>query len=295
MDGQVKLTGLKLNEPRKLTPPDQLASKTQPEQVSAPQPQADLPQIDEPQNNVSTQSDLQNADKTDISKVANMASSGLGGAIGVAKVVSNLGTIGESMRAIHVQNSMSEIQDRSYYGDSSYGSGYDSGYGRNSYGYDADYGATEYVRRRGYGRIEYSGDRRYGRIESGGMNTPEMRMAATNLAKGAAQGAKYGVIIGGAVSSITNAYKVLTGKEKGADAVGSVAADTITAGVSGAGGALTGGLASLGLASMGIAGPFGMALAVGVGAVGAVGGQLLMTKTGLYDSIKQKVQGMLGK
>ena len=76
-------------------------------------------------------------------------------------------------------------------------------------------------------------------------------MAATNIAKGTFQGAKYGVIIGGAVSSVVNAHKVLTGKEKGSDAVGVVAADTVTAGVSGATGALTGGLASVTLASIG--------------------------------------------
>jgi hypothetical protein len=282
MDGQVRLNGLNLNEPRKLTPPSQLLAQTQTEQT---QPEvADLPEVEQSSN----KSELQNSDQKNIS---NIASSAVAGVMGISSVVKDLGTIGESMRAIHVQNSMSEIQDRSY-SDNGYGS---RSYGRNDYGYDADYGATEFVRRRGQGRIEFSPDRRFGRIESEGIRSPELRMAATNIAKGTFQGAKYGVIIGGAVSSVVNAYKVLTGKEKGSDAVGVVAADTVTAGVSGATGALTGGLASVTLASIGLAGPVGMAFAVGIGAAGAIGGQMLMTKTGLYDSIKEKVKGMLAK
>lgn len=269
MDGQAGLN--RLNNIR-LTPPSELIAQSQ---VSQSQQEIDLPQVDE------NKSTLQNNDNQNIS---NIASAAAGGVMGVSSVVKDLGTIGESMRAVDVQNSMIEMQSRNSSGR------------RSSYrDYEADYGAAEFMRRRGHGRIEYSSDNRYGRIESEGITGPEARMAATNLAKGTFQGAKYGVIIGGAVSSVVNAYKVLTGKEKGASALGSVAADTLTAGVSGAGGALAGGLASLGLASIGVAGPVGMAFAVGVGAFGAVGSQMLMTKTGIYDSIKQKVTGMLTK
>lgn len=283
MDGQVKLNGLNLSEPRKLTPPGQLQNKVE-------QPQ--LPLIEEPTvQTTPAASPLASADKTNISNIANMASSAVAGGIGAAAIASDISTIGESMRAINIQNKMTDIQDRQYSNNSSYG---DSSYGSN-YGYDADYGATEFVRRRGYGRVEYTSDRRYGRIESGGMNSPETRLAATNLAKGTLQGAKYGVIIGGAVSAVVNAYKVLTGQEKGASAVGKVAADTVTAGVSGAGGALGGGLATLGLATVGIGGLPGMVIGVGIGAVGAVASQLFMTKTGIYDSIQAKVSAMLGK
>lgn len=284
MDGQVKLNGLNLSEPRKLTPPGQLQNKVEP---------AQLPLIEEPTAKSTPSSSLASTDKTNISNIANMASSAVAGGIGAAAIASDISTIGESMRAVNIQNKMTDIQDRQYSNNSSYG---DSSYGGNSnYGYDADYGATEFVRRRGYGRVEYSSDRRYGRIESGGMNSPETRLAATNLAKGTLQGAKYGVIIGGAVSAVVNAYKVLTGQEKGANAVGKVAADTVTAGVSGAGGALGGGLATLGLATVGIGGLPGMVIGVGIGAVGAVASQLFMTKTGIYDSIQAKVSAMLGK
>ncbi|MFN8575491.1 MAG: hypothetical protein U0354_01415 [Candidatus Sericytochromatia bacterium] len=284
MDGQVKLTGLNINEPKKLMPPSQLLAQTQTNE--------NQPEVTTESTQETNKSELQNTDQKNIS---NIVSSAAGSIMGVSSVVRDLGTIGESMRSLHVQNSMSELQDRRY-SDTGYGS---RSYGRNSYndyGYDADYGATEFVRRRGYGRVEFSRDRRFGKIENDSMLTPENKMAASNIAKGTFQGAKYGVIIGGAVSSVVNAYKVLTGKEKGASALGTVAADTVTAGVSGGLGALSGGIASVGLASaLGLGGPVGMAIAVGVGAVGAIGGQMLMTKTGIYDSIKEKVQGMVSK
>lgn len=271
MEGQAGLN--RLNGSIRLTPPSELIAQAQVNQPQEQKEEVQLPQVDE------SQPALQSSDNQNIS---NIASAAAGGVMGISSVVKDLGTIGESMRSVDVQNSMIEMQSRSNT--------------RSSYrDYEADYGAAEFLRRRGNGRIEYNSDNRYGRIESNGITGPETRMAATNIAKGTFQGAKYGFLIGGAVSSVVNAYKVLTGKEKGAGAVGAVAADTLTAGISGAGGALAGGLATLGLASIGVAGPVGMAVAVGVGAFGAVGSQMLMTKTGIYDSIKQKVAGMLSK
>lgn len=297
MDGSVKLNGLNLGEPRKLIPPSQIQNQIQFDNTNSAAPinnNTDLPTIEDPKTPTPVPSSLATGDKSNFSNMANMASSAIAGGMGTAAVVRDLGTIGESMRSVNVQNNMTELQDRHYQDNSSSSwGGRSSNSGYNNHGYDADYGATEFVRRRGNGRVEFSGDRRYGRIESD-YNSPETRLAGSNLAKGTLQGAKYGVIIGGAVSAVVNAYKVLTGKEKGSDAVGKVAADTITAGVSGAGGALAGGAATLGLASIGMGGPVGMVLAVGIGSVGAVASQMLMTKTGLYDSIVNKVKGMLG-
>ncbi len=286
MDGQVKLNGLNLNQTTKLMPPSQI--------INQPTINSELPDITEEIEVKPTPAKL----GLDTKNISNIASSAIAGGIGTSAVARDLGTIGESMRSVTVQNAMTEIQDRHYQGSngqSSYGSGLmNSRSSYNDYNYDADYGATEFVRRRGNGRIEFSHDRRFGQVETD-FNSPENRLAASKIASGTLQGAKYGALIGGAVSAVVNTYNVLTGKEKGATAVGKVAADTVTATVSGATGAFAGGLASVGMASMGLAaGIPGLIIATGIGAAGAVGGQWLMTKTGLYDSIVEKVKGMLG-
>lgn len=120
-------------------------------------------------------------------------------------------------------------------------------------------------------------------------------MAAKGLGNSAVAGAKYGAILGGAVSALSNGYQVLTGKKTGGDAVSTFAADTATATISGAAGALAAGGTTLLLS-----GAIGMGslpvtiAAVGVGLVGAVGAQFLTQKSGLYDSIKTAVKGMFG-
>jgi hypothetical protein len=119
-------------------------------------------------------------------------------------------------------------------------------------------------------------------------------MGAKGLGSSAVQGAKYGAIIGGAVSALTNGYMVLSGKTTAPEAVSNLAADTVTATMSGAGGALTGGMAALGLSALGMGGLPVTILAAGLGLTGAVGIQLLTQKTGIYDSIKNAVKGMLG-
>lgn len=119
-------------------------------------------------------------------------------------------------------------------------------------------------------------------------------MGAKALGGSALTGAKYGAIIGGAVSALSNGYRVLTGKETGADAVGTVAADTVTATLSGAGGAVTGGLAALGLSALGLGSLPVTIIAAGLGLAGAVGAHFLTQKTGLYDTIKNGVKGMFG-
>lgn len=118
-------------------------------------------------------------------------------------------------------------------------------------------------------------------------------MAAKGLGNSAVQGAKYGAIIGGAVSALSNGYQVLTGKKTGGDAVGTFAADTAVATMSGAGGAVAGGATALLLGST--LGSLPLTILAGtVGLVGAVGTHYLTQKTGLYDSIKNAVKGMFG-
>jgi hypothetical protein len=119
-------------------------------------------------------------------------------------------------------------------------------------------------------------------------------MGAKQLGSSAVTGAKYGAIIGGAVSALSNGYQVLTGKKTGADAVGTLAADTVTSTISGASGAVAGGLTALGLSALGVGGLPVTILAAGLGLAGAVGTHLLTQKTGLYDSIKNSVKNMMG-
>lgn len=118
-------------------------------------------------------------------------------------------------------------------------------------------------------------------------------MAAKGLGGSIATGAKYGAIIGGAVSALSNGFQVLSGKKTGGDAVGTFVADTATATLSGAGGALAGGTTALLLGST--LGGLPLTILVGaVGLAGAVGTQMLTQKAGLYDSIKNAVKGMFG-
>jgi hypothetical protein len=119
-------------------------------------------------------------------------------------------------------------------------------------------------------------------------------MGAKALGGSAITGAKYGAIVSGAVSALSNGYQVLTGKKTGADAVGSLAADTVVGTMSGAGGAVTGGIAALSLSALGLGSLPVTIIAAGLGLAGAAGIHLLTTKTGLYDSIKNSVGGMLG-
>ncbi|MFN4152875.1 MAG: hypothetical protein ACK4IX_18170, partial [Candidatus Sericytochromatia bacterium] len=117
-------------------------------------------------------------------------------------------------------------------------------------------------------------------------------MTIKNVGVGTVQGAKYGAIIGGAVSSIINTFNVLTGKTKTSEAVGTVVADTTTATISGAGGAFSGGLAAWGLGLAGLGGTPALIIGVGIGAIGAIGSQLLMNKLGIYDAIKSKISAL---
>lgn len=277
-----------------LTPPDALLSKIQSQDSTAPV-------IDVNYVEAQTSGSVAPAKSDNFSASASLISSAMAGGLGTKFNAKDINTIGESMRSPQVQNAMSEVQTRHYTSsnNSNYNNYNNNNYNNNSYNNDYvnDYGGVESVRGRqgNYGGVESRGRGNMGRVESFGENTsPEMRMAYKDIARGGLEGAKYGIIIGGAVSSVVNAWNVMTGKTKSADAVGSVAADTVTAGLSGGIGAVAGGFASLGLGLGGIAGPVGLAVSIGVGALGAVASQVFLQKTGLYDSIKNKVSSMVG-
>lgn len=308
INSQAKLTGLKVSEPRALTPPAQLLNKNnvQPENI-----QVEL--LPEPDSGKS-KSALDNKDS--LSKQINLASSGIAGGIAGYKTAQNVGIIGESLRGMQVQQSMVEMQSRMMNGGyNSYNTGgynnYNTGYansynnGYNSYnnGYNGYAGSPEYVRG-GYGRAEALYGRRYGGIEDYtgvngnpglGMNSPEMQMATRNIASGTLSGVKLGSLIGGGVSALVNGFNVVTGKSTGKEAMGSVVADTVTAGISGGAGALGAGFSSLWLGMAGVGGVTGLVLASGVGIVGAVASQYLLQKSGIYDSLKEKVMNMFAK
>ncbi|MFN8671040.1 MAG: hypothetical protein U0457_03030 [Candidatus Sericytochromatia bacterium] len=289
------LNGLNLNA-QSLTPPDQLLAKAQQDK---PQTVVDVNYVQDQTENAGT---LKKNDN--FSASTNVISSALAGGIATSKIAKDVNVLGESTRAPHVQNTMSQIEARhNDYGSYSRGNNYNNYDPYGGYG-----GGIESVRGRGYNNYNnnrnyydrgYNNyDRRYGGVENfddfaNGMK-PETRMAMKDVAGGAVQGAKYGALIGGGVSALVNAWNVVTGKQKTPDAVGAVAADTVTASLSGASGAVAGGLASFGLGAVGIAGVPGLALSIGIGTVGAVASQLLFQKTGLYDAIKDKVRSMVG-
>ncbi|MEK7432231.1 MAG: hypothetical protein AABZ74_03780 [Cyanobacteriota bacterium] len=128
-----------------------------------------------------------------------------------------------------------------------------------------------------------------------GAKVKGMSAGIKELGGSAVTGAKYGAILGGAVSALSNAYGVLTGKQSTSEAVGKLTADTITATLSGAGGAVLG-TATAGLIGMaGFSGLATMIPAVGLGMVGAVGITYLAQSTGMYDKIKTTVQNIFGK
>lgn len=244
-------------------------------------------------NNLPNENNKSTLQKNDSLNKSTLISSGVAGAVAAFKTSQNVGAIGESLRIQTVQNAVQKIEmrtnvnSRGFLGISrgnDYYNYYDNRYGYNSYD-DYAYGGMEMLRRRSP-RLEYfeQQNRSY-----------EMNLAMRNIASGTLQGAKYGTIIGGAVSSVVNAYNVITGKSTGKEAIGTVVADTVTAGISGAGGALTGGFASLGLGMIGIGGIPGLVLASGIGLLGAVGSQFLLQKTGIYNSIKEKVMNIMSK
>jgi len=226
---------------------------------------------------------------SDADKMANLSSiisSGLAGGIATAKIAGNTGIVGESMRAVNVLNEFSNLRAAA-----------NSNYNNLS---NFDYDDYSVEARRSYGNRNYVGFEG-GRtpvmteFEQQGLKFEGRSQVMKDVAVGTLQGAKYGVLVGGLVSALTNGFNVVTGKTQGKDALGRVAADTVTAGISGASGAMLGGLASFGMGVAGIGGVPGMVIATGIGVAGAAGAQLIMQKSGLYDSLKNKVKTLLGE
>lgn len=97
-----------------------------------------------------------------------------------------------------------------------------------------------------------------------------------------------GALISGVVSAVTNGVEVLQGKKTGADAVGTLVADTVNGTVSAMAGVTAGGLATFALSSMLGATPL-MIIGVGVGALAATATSKLFKSTGAYDGIRNSL------
>jgi len=97
-----------------------------------------------------------------------------------------------------------------------------------------------------------------------------------------------GALISGVVSAITNGVEVLQGKKTGADAVGTLVADTANGTVSAMAGVTAGGLATFALSSMLGPTPL-MIVGVGVGALAATAASKLFKSVGAYDGIRNSV------
>lgn len=123
-----------------------------------------------------------------------------------------------------------------------------------------------------------------GAVESAGLKTGLKGLGGTLL-----KGTGLAAIVSGGFSLVTNGIQVLQGKKTWAEVGGTVAADTVNGAVSGLTGTLAAGGATL------LAGAFGATglvstLIVGAGAMGGAWlGDKLFRGTGMYDSLKEKV------
>lgn len=97
-----------------------------------------------------------------------------------------------------------------------------------------------------------------------------------------------GALVSGIVSAVTNGVEVLQGKKTGADAVGTLVADTANGTVGAMAGVAAGGLATFAFSSMLGATPL-MIVGVGVGALAATAMSKLFKSTGAYDGIRNGI------
>jgi hypothetical protein len=97
-----------------------------------------------------------------------------------------------------------------------------------------------------------------------------------------------GALVSGVVSAVTNGIEVVQGKKTGADAVGTLVADTANGTVSAMAGVTAGGLATFALSSMLGATPL-MIVGVGIGALAATATSKLFKSTGAYDGIRNGI------
>lgn len=132
----------------------------------------------------------------------------------------------------------------------------------------------------------------YDRMEGGGSL---LKQGLGEIASGMATAARNSAIFSGVISLAINGYKVIKGHTRPADAAGSVVADTAGGAVAGATGALASGLA------LAAAGAFGLTvglpltlLGVAAGLGGALAGNWIFKRTGLYDGIRTGVSRLFG-
>lgn len=109
------------------------------------------------------------------------------------------------------------------------------------------------------------------------------------------KGTGLAAVVSAGFSAVTNLIGVLTGKIKGPEAAGRVAADTVNGAVTGIGATLASGAAMAGLAALGVVGWPLTLIVGGVGLLGAFLCDKLFKKSGAWNWIKEKVQGLFGK
>ncbi len=224
-----------------------------------------------------------------------MLSSGLVSGVITARTAGDIGVVGHEVKAVknlfHSYDSPANVRNYDDYNPNAY-----SEYNR--YGNNNNYNNNGYGARPGLGAVERTMNvskqkSAYAEYVEDNMKATAMNHSLKNIATNTMSAVKYGSLIGGGVSAVVNTYKVITGKETGSGAVAAVAADTITTGLSSAAGAVAGGFTALSLGMMGLGVLPGIVLATTIGFAGAAGTQYLFQKTGLYDSLKDKVKGLL--
>lgn len=129
--------------------------------------------------------------------------------------------------------------------------------------------------------------------ESGSAGEFDLGSTFEGITGTALNGAMWGAGIGGALSAVSNAMAVFSGKEKTPRAIGNVVGDVFTGALSGVGGAIG---ASLGASLLGSFGLAGLPLTIGaiaLGALSAVGVGKLTGGVGKW--ISNAVAKMLGE
>ena len=130
-------------------------------------------------------------------------------------------------------------------------------------------------------------------IEESGGGEFDLGSGLEGIAGNALHGAMWGAGIGGALSAISNAMAVFSGKEKTPRAVGNVVGDVFTGALSGVGGAIG---ASLGASLLGSFGLAGLPLTIGAVALGALGAVGVGKLTGGVSKwVSNAVAKMLGE
>ena len=127
------------------------------------------------------------------------------------------------------------------------------------------------------------------------MKTSGIGAGLKNLGMTALKSTGIAAAVSAGFSAVTNLIGVLTGKIKGSEAVGRVAADTVNGAVTGLGATLASGAAMAGLTALGVVGWPATLIVGGVGLLGAFLLDKVFKKSGAWNWIKEKVSGLFGK